>query len=204
MKKLFTIVFILMSLSLSVTASHVHLSLTGVTSGTSFYYCGTTVDSVIVYKPNIAPSGAVQWNHSGYPAIVSDSIIVTQSMQGQWMCQYSPVDIIEFYVNFTSISPVESWIVNDTVKCTEASIWLDAQQTSQPDFTYAWSTGTGTQINVTVPGIYSVTVTGACGVINDQIEVLNHPVPAPNLGADVVTCSGNTVTLDPGAFTGYA
>jgi len=54
------------------------------------------------------------------------------------------------------------------------------------------------------PGNYIVTVTGACGSITDQINVLNYPVPTPNLGPDVVTCHGNTVTLNPGTFAGYA
>jgi hypothetical protein len=199
MRKIFTIVLLLISLSLS--ASHVHLSLTGVTTGTHFSYCQTTVDSVIVHKP--VSSDVVTWYHpsAGYSDL--DSIIVTQSNQGYWYFSDGLLTI-EFYIDFVSIAPTEPWTVTDTTKCTELSIILKGQVTHQPDFTYTWSTGTGTQINVTIPGIYYVTVTGACGTVSDQIEVFNHPVPVPNLGADVVTCDGNTVTLDPGTFAGYA
>ena len=203
--KHFFAIFLFVLTSLSLSASHVHLSLTGVASGTHFYYCSTSVDSIIVHKPSIAPSGAVQWNHSGYPAIVSDSVIVTQSMQGHWTCQYSPVDIIEFYVNFTSIAPTQPWTATDTTKCTESLILLNAQPNAQPDFTYLWGDSTTNRyVNVITPGTYTVTITGACGVVSDSIEIINYPVPTPNLGSDIVTCDGNTVTLDPGSFDGYA
>ena len=199
MKKLFAIVFMLISLSLS--ASHVHLSLTGVTSGSHFYYCSTTVDSVIVHKPTGA--GVGDWYHSGLGTFSSDSAIITSAVQGYWY--FDSGTMIEFYVNFTSISPTQPWTVNDTSKCTESAIVLHAQITSQPDFVYTWSTGVSSQqINASLPGIYMVTVTGACATVNDQIQVLNYSVPVPNLGPDVTTCDGNNVPLNPGTFTGYA
>ncbi len=201
MRKIFTIALFLLSLSLS--ASHVHLSLTGVTSGSHFYYC-TTIDSIIVYKP--AGGGISDWyGPAGAQYIAVDSVIVTQSTQGYWTCQYGPTSITEFYIDFVSIAPTEPWTVADTTKCTESSVILKGQTTNQPDFVYAWNTGsTASQISVVTPGTYYVTVTGACGTVSDQINVLNHPVPTPNLGPDVVSCDGNTVTLDPGTFVGYA
>ena len=199
MRKIFAIVFMLISLSLS--ASHVHLSLTGVTSGTPFYYCGTTVDSVIAYKP--AGAGLGDWYHPGLGLVTADSIIIVASNQGYWF--FDDGTMVEFYVNFTSISPTESWTMNDTVKCTESSIVLKGQVTHQPDFTYIWNTGAvSQQINVVSSGMYYVTVTGVCGSINDQIQVINYAPPTPHLGVDVVTCDGNTITLDPGTFAGYA
>ncbi|MBN2779208.1 MAG: T9SS type A sorting domain-containing protein [Bacteroidales bacterium] len=203
MKKFFAIVFFAL-ISLALSATSVDLSLTGVATGTHFYYCSTTVDSVIVYLPASATPGAVQWNN-GTGIIIADSIIVTPTTQGYWDCQYGPTSIIEFYVNFVSISPTEPWTVSNTTKCTEATVVLDAQAVPQADFVYSWNTGAITQqIAALTPGIYTVTITGACGVVDDQIEVLNYPVPAPDLGPDVVTCDGNTVTLDPGIFNGYA
>jgi len=200
MKKLFAIAsFVLISLTLS--ASHVHLSLTGVTSGTFFYYCSTTVDSVIVYKP--AGAGVGDWYHSGLGSFSADNAIITPSTEGYWY--FDDGTMIGFYVYFVSIAPTQPWTATDTTKCTESSIILKGQATNQPDFTYVWNTGsTASQINAVASGIYAVTVTGACGTVNDQINVLNHSVPTPNLGPDVAICDGNTVTLNPGTFAGYA
>lgn len=200
MKKLFTIFLVLLAFFAS--ASHVHLSLTGITNGTHFYYCQTTVDSVIAYKP--AGAGIGSWYHPGWGYSSVDSVVITQSIQGYWT--WNDGNMIEFYIDFVSISPTEPWLVADTTKCTESSIILKGQTTNQPDFTYVWNTGsTASQINVVATGTYTVTVTGVCGSpMTDQINVINHPVPTPNLGPDVVTCDGNIVTLDPGTFVGYS
>lgn len=202
MKKICAIIVFLLSLSLS--ASHVHLSLTGVTNATKFYYCGTTVDSVIVHKPDSVDIS--DWFGPGVTYIAADSIVITQSIQGHWYCQYGPNSFIGFYVYFVSIPPTQPWTATDTVKCPESSIILKGQATDQPDFTYVWSTGSiASQIIVDTPGTYMVTITGACGsTITDQINVLNYSKPIPNLGADTEICHGNTVTLNPGTFAGYA
>jgi len=200
MKKMITL-FAVLLISCSLSASHVHLSLTGVTSGTHFYYCSTTVDTVIVHKP--AGAGPHDWYHPGWGYSSVDSVIVTDVLQGYWY--FDDGTMIQFYVNFVSIAPTQPWTATDTSKCTESSIILKGQATNQPDFVYAWNTGsTASQINVTTPNTYYVTVTGACGMVNDQINVLNYSIPTPNLGPDVVTCDGNIVTLDPGIFAGYA
>ncbi|HNW91096.1 MAG TPA: T9SS type A sorting domain-containing protein [Bacteroidales bacterium] len=200
MKKFFTIICMLISLSLS--ASHVHLSLTGVASGIPFYYCNT-VDTVFVSKP--AGGGITDWNNGG-GYITADSIPITHASQGYWTCQFGPTSITEFYVNFVSLSPTTPWTIPDTTKCTGSALILKGQVTNQPDFTYMWSPGGATSptINAVTPGIYSVTVTGACATVTDQIEVLNYPVPVPYLGPDVIACNGNTVVLDPGVFAGYS
>jgi len=186
-------------MSLSLSASHVHLSLTGVITGSQFYYC-TTIDSVIVHKP--AGSGIGVYAHPGIPNIVQDSVLITSATQGYWL--WDDGTVVEFYVYFVSISPTDSWTITDTTKCTESSVTLWGQTINQPDFTYLWSTGVTTPYaNVSTPGIYAVTVTGVCGMANDQIEVLNYPIPNPDLGPDVIACDGNTVTLDPGIFSSY-
>jgi len=199
MKKIITM-FAMLLIACSLSASHVHLSLTGVTSGSHFYYCATTVDTVIVHKPT--GSGIGDWYHSGIGTFSEDSAIITPSSAGFWY--FDDGTQIQFYVNFVSIAPTQPWTSTDTTKCVESSIVLKAQTTGQPDFTYNWSTGsTASQITVSTPGSYAVTVTGACGGVADTIIVHDYPVPAPDLGPDVDTCDGNTVTLDPGVFATY-
>jgi len=97
------------------------------------------------------------------------------------------------------------------MKCPESTITLDAQAGNhQDDFTYEWSFGgvamtqTSQQITVSDEGIYSVTVTGACGSMDDYIEVINHDSPTPDLGLDMTNvCDWDAPTLDPGTFQEY-
>jgi hypothetical protein len=195
MKKNFTLAIFCLLISFTLSAQQPTLSLTGVTTGTHFYYCQTTTTSVVVYKP--AGAGIGSWYHPGVGDITQDSMIITPATQGYW--NWDDGTAIEFYINFISISPTESWTATDTTKCTESSVVLKGQDTHQADFRYLWSTtSTASQISVSTPGIITVTVMGACDTITDQIEVLNYPIPAPDLGLDTVTCYTTTVTLDPG------
>lgn len=204
MKQFFSLLFV-MCISVTLFASHVTLSLTGVTNNSSFYYCSTSTDSVIVYKPTGAGTGFFFSSYFGN--LVQDSVIITLASQGYWMWSDGNTTI-EFYVYFVSTSPTEPWTVTTTSKCPGTAVTLTAQSSPQPDFIYQWSSNAGgattNTINVTTPGIYSVTVTGACATVNDQMEVIDYPAPVPSLGPDVVTCDGNIVTLDPGTFVGYS
>ena len=192
MKKLLTIVLLLIAYSLS--ASHVHLSLTGVVSGHQFYYCSSTVDSVIVHKPGTSIG---DWYHGGLGSFSADTAVVTSATQGYWY--FDDGTMIEFYVNFVSISPTEPWTATSISKCVGVATALAGQTSPQPDFTYIWSTGVASpQIYPVNPGNYFVTVTGACATVTDQIEVIDYPVSKPDLGADVTVCQGVPVTLTPG------
>lgn len=77
-------------------------------------------------------------------------------------------------------------------------ITLDA---GYPGATFSWSTGETTQtINVTTSGTYSVTVTDANGcTASDAIVATIVNTTQPNLGPDVVSCTGNDILLDPNA-----
>lgn len=167
-----------------------------------FFYCQNFTNEVIVYKPN-GENGS--W-YSGQIGLImgQDSIVITQSNQGYW--EWDGVNgMIQFYVYFVAIAPSESWVSTDTLKCTEGSLLLNAQTNHQPDFSYEWNTGaTSRFLTVTTPGNYLVTVTGVCGVANDAIQVINHPIPQPNLGPDMTNvCDWDHKVLDPGPFTSY-
>ncbi|MCU0434573.1 MAG: gliding motility-associated C-terminal domain-containing protein [Bacteroidia bacterium] len=65
---------------------------------------------------------------------------------------------------------------------------------------YLWSTGATTQtINVTAPGIYSVTVSsGPNGLCSDQDTLVITQPAQPDLGGDTAICAGQSLLLDPG------
>ena len=81
MKKIILAIFCLL-IGFKLSAQQTTLSLTGVTTGSAFYYCQTTTTSVIVYKPTGAGIGS--WSTQGIPPFVADSIIITTSIQGLW------------------------------------------------------------------------------------------------------------------------
>lgn len=62
---------------------------------------------------------------------------------------------------------------------------------------FLWSTGsTSHEINVTTPGIYSVTANKSGCPFNDTVEVTHRPIPDVNLGGEREACDGDTVRLD--------
>lgn len=70
--------------------------------------------------------------------------------------------------------------------------------------TYAWSTGnTGQSIEVSDPGVYSVTVTAENGCSNSQdITVSSNPIPDPTVNGNLFFCqnTSTTLTLGPGGY----
>lgn len=85
----------------------------------------------------------------------------------------------------------------DLTICEESNYILDAGNAGA---TYLWSTGATTQtIAVNVAGTYTVTVTTAAGCDQtDAIVITTNPKPVLNLGANINSCVGNTITLDAG------
>jgi hypothetical protein len=85
----------------------------------------------------------------------------------------------------------------DLTICEGSNYILDA---ANPGATYLWSTGATTQtIAVNTAGTYTVTVTTAAGCDQtDAIVITTNPKPILNLGANVNSCVGNTITLDAG------
>ena len=85
----------------------------------------------------------------------------------------------------------------DLTICEGSNYILDA---ANPGATYLWSTGATTQtIRVNTAGTYMVTVTNAAGCDHtDAIVITTNPQPILNLGANINSCVGNTITLDAG------
>jgi|GEM_PF-1221871 len=203
MKKIVILISMLLIFgSLPITATQIHFSLNGVNNYDHLYVCALTTDSAIVHKPDGAGYG--YWlPNANPPALEGDSVIITQSSPSFWEFTDGNIHIV-FYVNFVSIAPTESWTVDNVSKCSETTITLYAQTNPQEDFTYLWDTGETTlSLSVPTPGIHSAVTTGACGMVEDAIEVIDYVSPQPDLGDDQVVCDGETIVLNPGEFAGY-
>lgn len=91
----------------------------------------------------------------------------------------------------------------DTAVCFGDSLVLNA---TAGFTTYLWSNGQTTSNNNAVsPSTFDVTVTDAQGCQASDTMIFSwHPNLVPNLGPDIVTCTGGTSTLDAGAgYTAY-
>ncbi len=87
----------------------------------------------------------------------------------------------------------------DTSICQGESLTL--QNTENIAGSYNWSDGSFLPtLEVNDAGIYSLTITTACGAISDSVTVslLGGSLPEQLLGADTIICESATLLLDPG------
>ena len=96
----------------------------------------------------------------------------------------------------------------NAVLCLKDSITLTVSGAN----TYNWSPNTGLNLSVgatviakpTTNIIYTVTGVDVNGCkSNKTIPVVVNPLPIPNLGPDKVICVGDSLQIQPGAFTSY-
>jgi len=108
------------------------------------------------------------------------------------------IDTIHVTIN---PSPVVNLGPDHTV-CAGNPVTLDAGFISGGS--YSWSSGQSTQTIVALTsGDYIVTVTNTFSCMGkDTVHVTINPKPNVNLGPDKNICSGSTISLDAGNFTG--
>lgn len=137
----------------------------------------------------------------------TESIVVTTSgdysvsVVDQNGCEGESADVtITVYQN-----PQPEIAASDTVTCDGQSITLVSSEAEA----YSWSTGANSQqIDVTVSGVYTVTVTdinGCMGADSVEITVNPTPTPLPVITPDGPTtfCDGDSVTLSVDTWEAY-
>ncbi|MGB3080617.1 MAG: gliding motility-associated C-terminal domain-containing protein [Saprospiraceae bacterium] len=94
-----------------------------------------------------------------------------------------------------SIPPLQ--LGADTSLCPGQSLTLSI---SSPGVNILWSDGSANNnFNVVSPGVVYATITNACGVSSDSVDITYLPsAPSLDLGADQSVCPGDVITLSPG------
>lgn len=107
----------------------------------------------------------------------------------------------------------DSLLLTETTDGPQLDLGLDRQaclgetitiQAGISGVNYTWQDGsTGNSITVTASGMYSLTVSNACGMDSDTVMVdINGEAPMLDLGSDTLLCEGTTLTLTATADIG--
>lgn len=176
------------------TASPVHK-----VHGSTYHIC---TGPVTVWLNNVEDVETFLWSSDGGSAGGSDHVFTLPGVY--W------IDLVNAYGttrdSFIVDQPANTLpnIGIDTTFC-NAGVDLDLAV----DTTYTtilWSTSeTTSEIHVSTPGTYSVTVANACiSGTSNSIVVQQNIFDQPDLGSDIVTCFGDTISLTPSTTQTYS
>lgn len=105
-------------------------------------------------------------------------------------------------ITVTILAPPAAVLGADTIVCGGATLLLEPALSDADEV--SWSTGsTADEITITTSGLYTVTVTNACGSASDGIDVIVVPALEVGIGPDTLLCTGDTLRLDV-TGTGFA
>ena len=186
MKRLIIAIIMVANISFANAQNYEVLHIEDMTNGFEYNYCADEVDGIIIHKAQNCPTGAVSWTVTGDNGIPinywTDSIVVGNSdyLYGVEYSGCSTVIGVSFYFHRSSdnINPFsEPYIWKHLGESTSITInvsgWLDI----------LWSTGeTGSTIEVTEPGTYSVMLSDVCGSETYSIQVRD------NVEIELATC----------------
>jgi len=153
-----------------------------------------STNSITNYSWSTGETGATvsQINYTAPVANTTCSVTVTDA-NGCSASDIVPISI----TNATNFS-----LGQDREICQGASTIIDAGAGYD---TYLWQNGSTSQTyTATTTGVVSVTVTGDCGTLTDQLNVTVNPLPTISLGANQAICQGDYANLDAGSgFAAY-
>ncbi len=140
--------------------------------------------------------GNIQANHVWNNNSTADTLLITTagtySVHVFNACESYRDTVV---VTLQNSPPVLSLPV-DFYLCQGQTTTLDA---GVNNVTYQWNDGSQqSQLTVSVPGLYSLTVSNACGADSDSVLISDGgAAPVVSLGEDTSICSGNTFILTP-------
>jgi len=150
----------------------------------------------------VPPSGVTGIIWSGGTVLHGDTLVIPSGFDGQVDCFYTGG------VKSLRLRPIAPPVIplfspTDTLCGIETKI-LNAGNVSIYGFmSYLWNTGATTQtILADTAGIYSVTVSNLCGLVNKSSQIWKFNTNKPDLGPDITACEGSNLILSPG--TGYS
>lgn len=167
---------------------------TSLPTGSDVPYC-VPCDSIKC----VPPSGVTEIMWSLSANMHGDTLMLPNGFDGGITCAWNGGQ--KALLLRPTTAPVQpTFSTTDTICGIEVKS-LNAENVNQYGFThYTWTPGGATTQTITAstPGIYSGTVTNACGTVNRSIQIWKFNNSKPNLGPDITACAGSTVVLDPG------
>lgn len=153
--------------------------------GNDTIFCAGT----LVLDPGSFPGASYLWNNNS----TNQTIAVNQT--GTYHVTLSNAcNTVSDTIHVLVTGPPTEALGNVVKFCAGTSLTLNAQN---PGSSYVWSTGDSVQsVTLSNGGKYWVTVTNACGVITDTVDlVVEQPMPDVTLGNDTIICIGDTLNL---------
>lgn len=191
-------ILILASAGTTKAINYLTVNLNNHSDGQILPYCQVDCDSIKYILTGVTISS---WASSGAPQTMhGDTLVLPTGFSGSVTCFYSggQKGVISRPVQIPPIPTFSS----DTV-CGVETITLNAGYNIPTQFfTYVWSDASITPTITVGSGMYSVSVTNACGTVNHTATIMQYNPNHPNLGPDLSVCQGSVVTLNPGS--GYS
>lgn len=179
--------------------------------------CGTAFDSVDIQYQTPIPPIHLGADFSLCPG--EQTVLYAQTPNAQWQWQDGSIADsmvvtgpgIYYLTAFTTCDQQSDTVVVDInllppaldlpVQIVLCQGQTDTLETQVSGVNYLWNDqSTSAVLPVSVPGIYSVTISNNCGSDQDSVEVIDGgPAPDVDLGIDTTICPGDQFTLNPGS-----
>ncbi|HXC03508.1 MAG TPA: gliding motility-associated C-terminal domain-containing protein, partial [Bacteroidia bacterium] len=154
----------------------------------------------------VTPSGGTgpysfAWTPAGAPAATSTGLTA-----GVYTCTITDANgcfttIRDTLVNTGQVPVAGIAASGPTTFCAGGQVLL----TANGGGSYQWSNGDTTAvISVTAGGVYTVTVSNACGSSSAQVQILVNPLPSPAISGLKDVCRGDSVLLTASGGTTYS
>ncbi len=158
--------------------------------------CDSVVSFFLTINPAVINNDTIQMSvcSNELPVSLFDSLLTEAGTYRYLVRTASGLYDSVFYVNL-AVKQSPSLMMEDTVYlCMGGSVTLSAQSTGG---SYLWNNGgTGSSITVSLPGVYSVTVTNAfeCSV-SDTVQVIQVNLPVAQIEGGNSVCEGGSLML---------